>query len=382
MRLGDFILRHMEPILQRWEEFAATIVPPALTMDSKALRNHARLMLETIALDLSSSQSDIQQFEKSQARGPKVSDETAAESHASARLVSGYSMEQLFSEYRALRASVLYLWSTHADGALATDPADVMRFNEAIDQSIAESVSRYAETVSNSQNLFLAILGHDLRNPLSSTIMAASFLLRAPDLDPKYVIAAKRIYSSGHRMNKLVNDLIDYTRTHLGSDLPITLQEADIEKICQDAVAEHRLAHPEHVIEVDASGTFDGMWDDSRIAQVFSNLIGNAIQHGEKQVPIVITMRSSEDRIMIDFANRGNVIPPERIGALFEPLVRFAEPGKSAEQNDTSLGIGLYIAREVVNSHHGAISVSSSEAGGTVFSVSLPRMPAVSVAHK
>lgn len=375
MRLGDFILRHMEPILQRWEEFAATIVPPALTMNSKALRNHSRRMLEEIALDLRSSQTEFEQLEKSQARGPRISDETAAETHASARLVSGYSIEQLFSEYRALRASVLYLWSTHADGALATDPADVMRFNEAIDQSIAESVSRYAETVSNSQNLFLAILGHDLRNPLSSIIMAAGVLIRAPDLDPKHAATAKRILSSGHRMNKLVNDLIDYTRTHLGSDLPLTLRAADIEKICRDTVAEHQLAHPGRVIEVDASGRFDGMWDDSRIAQVFSNLIGNAIQHGDTQAPIRITLRSGADSVVADIANRGNLIPAERIGALFEPLVRFADLGKSIEQNDNSLGIGLYIAREIIHSHEGTISVSSTEAGGTIFSVTLPRLP-------
>jgi hypothetical protein len=105
MRLGDFITTHMEAILVEWEAFATTIVPPALTMDSKALRNHARLMLQAMAADLSNHQTDEAQERKSFGTGRLIAEESAAETHAAARLFSGFSIEQLVSEYRALRAS-------------------------------------------------------------------------------------------------------------------------------------------------------------------------------------------------------------------------------------------------------------------------------------
>lgn len=373
MRLGDFIRSNMEPILQAWEEFASTLVPPALTMDSKALRDHARYMLEAIALDLSKDQTEAQQFIKSTGAAPRKAGATAAETHASERLLSGFSIEQLFSEYRALRASVLRLWSKESKTELDTDPEDMMRFNEAIDQAVAESVGRYAKMVARSQNLFLAILGHDLRNPLATTIMASSFIMQSTEAHSKLVTAASRIYSAGNRMNKLVNDLIDYTRTHLGSKLPILVKEIDMHVLARDTVAEHEIAHPERTFRLEANGNFKGQWDDSRIAQVLSNLLGNAVQYGSTESPITVRLWAEADDVHLTVENHGAVIEPQKMTSLFEPLVRFAKGDD--EPQGRSLGIGLYIAREIVYAHGGEIRVTSSEAEGTVFAVTLPRTP-------
>lgn len=373
IRLADFILEQMEPILQAWEDFAKTIEPPAFTMDRDALRDHASHMLTAIAADLGNAQTKFEQAEKSMARGPRGDDDTAAETHAVARLMSGYTIEQLVSEYRALRASVLRLWAEKTKSGLPTNPEDITRFNEAIDQALAESVVRYAAMVKQSQDLFLAILGHDLRNPLGAIIMAASIITDAPDIDSKYKTVATRIFNSGHRMNLLVNDLIDYTRTHLGSSLPIKRGPANIAQVCQGIVDELQTAHPERKIEFDASGELDGQWDKGRIAQVFSNLIGNALQHGAKNEPVVIRIEPAGDGISASIRNKGNPIDPEKIQSIFEPLVRLADQDDTDYPSDTSLGIGLYIAREIIRAHGGSIEVASSEALGTVFSVRLPR---------
>ena len=373
MRLGDFIRSNMEPILQAWEQFASTVVPPALTMDSKALRNHARHMLEAIALDLSKDQTEAQQFIKSTGAAPRRAGATAAETHASERLMSGFSIEQLFSEYRALRASVLSLWSKAAVAELETDPDDVMRFNEAIDQAIAESVARYAKMVARSQNLFLAILGHDLRNPLATTIMASSFIMQSPEVGGKFTLAATRIYNAGNRMNRLVNDLIDYTRTHLGSRLPIIVKDVDMHLLAKDTVAEHEIAHPERKFHLTTEAELKGQWDDNRIAQVLSNLLGNAVQYGSAELPITVRLRGDAENIFIDIENHGAVIEQNKMTALFEPMVRFAKA--EDEPQGRSLGIGLYIAREIVYAHGGEINVTSSEEDGTVFAVTLPRRP-------
>jgi PAS domain S-box-containing protein len=143
--LSHFILDQMEPILQAWEEFAKTIEPPAFTMDSEELRDHASLILGAIADDLRRPQSRLEQSEKSKGRGPRTNEDTAAETHAVARLASGYTVEQLVSEYRALRASVLHLLSEAEGTGLSVAVADVTRFNEGIDQALAESVARFAK---------------------------------------------------------------------------------------------------------------------------------------------------------------------------------------------------------------------------------------------
>ena len=381
MRLGDFITSNIEPILVEWEAFAQTIEPPALTMDSKALRDHAIDMLQDIALDISQPQTARAQRQKSFGTGRLIARESSAEVHAALRLFSGFTIEQLVSEYRALRASVLKLWARESKGGLATDPDDVTRFNEAVDQAVAESVARYSEMVSKSQHLFLAILGHDLRNPLATTLMASRFIMDGSNVDGKYATAAGRILRAGERMNKLVNDLIDYTRTNLGSNLPVILKQVDLSHLSRDALAEQALAHPDYRFELIADGDFEGNWDDNRIAQVLSNLLGNAVQYGAVDQPIILRLRAEPDQVHVFVENQGEAIPPEKINTVFEPLVRLARDNDDvhADTASNSLGIGLYIAREIVRAHGGAIGVTSTERDGTVFAFTLPRSPAGNV---
>lgn len=378
MRLGEFITKHIEQILAEWEAFAKTIVPPALTMDSKALRNHAIHMLRDIAADLGNPQTAQAQEQKSHGTGRLLEGESAAETHAAARLFSGFTIEQLISEYRALRASVLKLWAREAKTGLVTDPDDVTRFNEAVDQAVAESVARYSQMVSKSQHLFLAILGHDLRNPLATTMMASRLIIEAPGVDGKVASAASRIQLAGQRMNQLVNDLIDYTRTNLGCNLPIILKAVDLHDLCREALAEQAIAHPDYRFELVVDGDLRGNWDDNRIAQVLSNLLGNAVQYGSAGQPITLRLHTEDANVVLCVENMGKVIPPEKINTVFEPLVRLA--GDSAAGADTtSLGIGLYIAREIVHAHGGSIKVSSSIEKGTVFAITLPRHPSGNV---
>jgi signal transduction histidine kinase len=373
VRLSGFILENMEPILQAWEDFARTIEPPALTMDDVALRDHAKLMLTVIARDLETPQTLLEQAEKSKGRAPRGECDTAAETHAEARLLSGYSVEQLVSEYRALRSSVLHQWTSHARTAQATDMQDATRFNEAIDQALAESIARYAQMVKQSENMFLAILGHDLRNPLGTVITGATFIMRATDVPSKYVLAATRIFNSGQRMNKLIADLIDFTRTHLGSGIPIKSKRMNLSEVCLNVVDELRTSHPERIIDFDQSNREDVFGDDDRLAQVISNLIGNALQYGAPHEPIPVRMSSTAEDVTVTVNNKGPVIPDNKLGSVFDPMVRLAVTENLADVRETSLGIGMFIAREIVGAHGGAITVASNETEGTTFRVTLPR---------
>ena len=177
MRLADFILRHMERILVEWEAFAATLFPAAASMTPRALRDHAKQILEAMATDLSTFQTKQAQTDKSLGRAPKLLDapETAAQTHAVLRARSDFDINQLASEYRALRASVLRLW-TEACQPDDLNLEDVIRFNEAIDQALAESIGFFSEQVDQARNLVLGTLGHDMRNPLNTILMTASCL--------------------------------------------------------------------------------------------------------------------------------------------------------------------------------------------------------------
>ncbi|MGI4718639.1 MAG: ATP-binding protein [Janthinobacterium lividum] len=375
-RLASFIDQHMEAILQAWEDFARTIEPPALTMDDTELRDHARQMLQAFAHDLATPQSAAQQAAKSKGQGTRGAGDTAAETHAEARLLSGYTVVQLVSEYRALRSSVLTLWAASSRTEQPSDMQDVTRFNEAVDQALAESVARYERMVKQSQNMFLAILGHDLRNPLGTVFTGSSVLMQATDIPSRYVLVATRMFNSAKRMRRLIDDLIDFTRTHLGPGIPIRVKHGNLAAVCEQVVDELRTFHPERQIELQCPQQLDASFDDSRISQLLSNLIGNAIQYGDPEVPARVRMTESADGIVVTVNNHGAPIPPDKFVGIFDPMVRIAAHSSTDPMERSSLGIGLFISREIVHAHGGTLGVASNAEDGTTFTVTLPRFAA------
>lgn len=371
-RLSDFIRDNIEPILQAWENFARTVEPPALTMDDEELRDHAHLMLIAFADDLDTPQSERQRVMKSEGMAERDEQDTAAETHAEARLLAGYTVVQLVSEYRALRSSVLSLWSKEASGHSNTAMHDMTRFNEAVDQALAESVARYERLVTQSRDMFLAILGHDLRNPLGVLLTGSSFIMQASEIPPKYVLASTRMFNSAKRMSALINDLIDFTRTHLGPGIPINTKRGDVVAICTQVIDELRTYHAERQIIFHAPPSLAASVDAGRIAQMLSNLIGNAIQHSSVDSPVIVELSGSDSEVLIAVSNQGPVIPVNKQRAIFEPLVRVGDGGDDPIER-SSLGIGLFIARQIARGHHGDVNVDSVEGKGTRFTVVIPR---------
>ena len=372
LRLGDFIIEHMESILVQWEIFAKTIKPQGIKMDRDDLRDHAAFMLQTIALSLTTKQTNRERAEKSLNLAPIDPNATPAEAHAADRLLFGFTIDQLFSEYRALRFSVLHLWDKSSKEDLITDDADIILFHQSIDQSIAESLSKYSALLKYSQDMFLAILGHDLRNPLATTITSASMLMSYEDISDKVRSNAARIYTTSQRMNLLITDLMDFTKSQLGIKFSVKLAPANIANICKDIIDEQKIVHSERKIVEKVKGSFDGNWDEQRIGQLFSNLLGNAIQHGDSKSPIEINLSSSQDAVKIIITNQGKPIPILKLPHIFEPLVRHAENENADYSQKTSLGLGLYIVKQIVLAHNGTLNVSSTEKKGTTFEITLP----------
>lgn len=376
MRLHEFILTHRERILMEWETFARTCAPASITMDVEALRDHASQMLSVIAADLRTAQDPYQQSEKSKGQAPDAapSDATAAEEHGAGRAESGFSVEQMVAEYRALRASVLRLWTRDQGELKSADIEDLTRFNEAIDQSLAESVSEFNENIENAKEMFLAMLGHDLRTPLGAIYTSAGFMLGSEDLTEQHRTLTRRIANSATRTTHMVGDLLDFTRSRLGGGIPIVRGEMSLGQTVRDVVDEIVAAHPMREVRVDAREEQIGEWDAARISQALTNLIGNAIEHSSPGTSVAVGMRGNGKDAVITIHNRGSVIASDRLDGIFNPMKQSAEPQNPAARGPTgNLGLGLYIAERIVHAHGGRIEVDSSEEGGTIFAVHLPR---------
>lgn len=376
MRLHEFIQENREQILAEWETFARTCAPASVTMDVDALRDHAGEMLTVIAKDLMTSQGDFEQAQKSKGKGDDsgTPETTAAEEHGAGRAESGFTVEQMVAEYRALRASVLRLW-TSAEGELGVDDiADMTRFNEAIDQSLAESVSEFNQNVDHAKEMFLAILGHDLRTPLGAIHTSARFMLETGELEEPHRTLTSRIAASSLRTLQMVGDLLDFTRSRLGGGIPVARAEMNLGKLVHEVVDEISAAHPEEVIEVDTREELLGEWDADRVSQALSNLLSNAVQHGSPGSPITVAMRGDEENVAITIHNRGTPIPPERLDGIFNPMKPSEAPVQAAARGPTgNLGLGLYIAERIVHAHNGWIDAQSSEEDGTTFTIHMPR---------
>ncbi len=374
MRLADFIVKNREPILADWEAFARTCGPASGSMDISTLRDHADEMLTVIAADLKTPQNKREQAEKSKGNAPDDDPKkTAAEKHGTDRAEGGFTTDQMVSEYRALRASVIRLWTKALGELTSAELEDLTRFNEAIDQSLAESITRYTQDLDHSKEMFLAILGHDLRTPLGAVMLSAEFMLQTKELKEPHLTLASRIVSSSRRMNQMIGALLDFTRSRLGAGIPIVRADMDMGKVVHDVVNEISAAHPDRTIKVDARGELRGEWDCPRISQLLSNLIGNAVEYGSAGTTATVDVKSDDKEITLAVHNHGDVIPPDELRAIFNPMKRSEAGSAAAGGASGNLGLGLYIADRIVHAHKGRIEVKSSEERGTTFTVHLPR---------
>ena len=293
---------------------------------------------------------------------------TAAQTHALLRASSRFTIRQLVAEYRALRASVLALWAdAHPQGPLTL--GDTGRFNEAIDQAIAESVDFFSAEVDRWRNVFLGVLGHDLRGPLNAILLTAHAISELGDGTPVSEATA-RLIRSGHRMKELLDDLLDYNRSSLKLGMPVAPRPGNLAPICLEEVEVQRAALPGSTIEFSSTGSTDGRWDPSRIKQLVANLVVNAVKYGEPAGVVTVRLLGDDTEVRLAVENSGTTIPAEELEGLFEPLRRGSQREWDAQR--TNLGLGLFIVREVARAHGGAVRAESTD-GRTTFTVTLPR---------
>ena len=374
LRLAEFIRLNVECLVAEWIDFARTRTPASEGMTKLALRDHIEEILNFVADDLESRQTKQEQVEKSRGLGPDNSKftQSAAEVHAALRLSDGFDIDQMVSEYRALRASVVKQWIAVKQVLAATDLEDLTRFNEAIDQAMTESVAHYTNTINSSRNLFLGVLGHDLRNPIGAATMAARHMVKRGGTDPQQTLLASQIVAATERATQILNDLLDVTRSAFGTDFPMVKAPMDLSPLGLQLVDEMRTVSNGRAIEINIVGETVGEWDKARIGQMLSNLIGNALQYSPEDTSVHVTIANQGDDLLISVHNDGDPIPSSEVNTIFDSFVR-GQKGEAEREGAMNLGLGLHIAKRIALAHRGDISVLSTAEAGTTFTVRLPR---------
>jgi two-component system sensor histidine kinase/response regulator len=218
--------------------------------------------------------------------------------------------------------------------------------------------------------MFAAVLGHDLRNPLSAILTAAQ-LLELKSADEVVQRTASRMLSSGKRMSRLIDDMLDLARARLAGGIPIKRESVDLGCLIERVVQEHQAAYPGRHIELHNEGDLSGDWDMERLAQVASNLLGNAVQHGQGAEPVQVLLDGRQADIVVFSVTNGGSIAAEMLPHIFDPFRR----GQREAGRTDGLGLGLYIAQQIVHAHQGQVDVTSPDSTHTRFRVSIPRRP-------
>lgn len=342
-------------------------------MNVASLADHANAMLSVIAADLDTPQGEAAQSAKSKGLADDGDAVTAAKEHGSARAESGFTIDQMVAEFRALRASVTRLWLQQEGVPTPEQLDDLTRFNEAIDQSLAESVVTYTQDLDQSKEIFLAILGHDLRSPLGAVIMSTSFMLETGGLPEPHLTLTRQIANSSRRMEQMIGDLLDFTRSRLGAGIPIVRAPMSVGKAVHDVVEEVRAGAPGRVIDIDARANVSVSWDCARISQAIANLLSNAVEHSPKESVVTVRAEGNAGEIAITIHNEGPPISGDQLNGIFGSM-KGAQTSPEAGKNGPlgHLGLGLYIAERIVHAHDGRIEVESTQSTGTTFKMLIP----------
>jgi signal transduction histidine kinase len=270
----------------------------------------------------------------------------------------------------ALGPDALTLLAVAADRAAhALERARLARERDRADEA-ARRATEEMDSRRRAVDFILGIVGHDLRNPLGAIHMSAALMQKRGALEGWQARAVDRMRSSAGRMGRIIADLLSYTRTRLGNGIPITRRAARLDEIVQRAADELAAANPDRALEVDAQGDLAGDWDPDRLEQVVSNLVSNAIDHGDPGAPVRVELSAEDDvGVRLVVRNQGPSMPPEVLSHLFEP---FSRPPDEKSRKGSGLGLGLYISREIVRGHGGEIGVETGD-NETRITVRLPR---------
>jgi signal transduction histidine kinase len=368
VELADLLDARRDEIVGRWRtRVRAELIPGAPPPNETELVDHLPEILRALSQALRHSRRSGSGI----VIDPRPA-EAVARRHGMQRFRVGFDLRVVVREYGLLH-DVIFELASEAGFAAGLEPL----LARLITAGISEAVVEYVEVRDRSlqdridfEEQLIGIVSHDLRSPLAAISMGAETLALNRDLDPHAAMVVSRIVSSCQRANRMIGDLLDFTKARFGGGITIHRARHDFHEIVRHAVDEIRVRFPGREIRIDVEGDGVGEWDGDRISQVVTNLLNNAVAYSPDDSIITVATRGDDDEVSLVVNNRGAPILEELMPRLFEPMVR----GKAEASNPgRSIGLGLYIVDQIVRAHGGRIDVTSTQAEGTTFTVHLPR---------
>jgi signal transduction histidine kinase len=354
--VAEFLRTEQTRIAELWEEEVRRDLPALSGMTRPVLLDHLPEFLDGLASWILGNKDNAER-----------AFQALVEGHALQRLGYGVGLETLTREYSKLRIvlmrQLLEIPSTEAVRE------SILRMHEGMDRAINDAMHQYASRREEVRERFITILGHDLRDPLSTVVISANMLAANPGLKPDQRMIASRITRACTRMQRMISDVLDFARGHLGGGIPANPTLNDMAEICRAAADEAIGANPQRQIVVDVRGDLRGAFDRERVHQALSNLISNAIHHTADRVEIRAFEGERGTAVFTEVTSHGAPIPEDVRRRLFDPFAHF--DGASPRQG---LGLGLYIVQQIALAHGGLCDVRSDESG-TTFSIRWPRTP-------
>ena len=375
-RLAQILRTKRAAILEDWHRavVADVQVPVASTLSAPALRDHVPEILDAI---IEALERGLDGAEASSGR--ELAERKMPRAHAIERFAQGYSLAAMMREISHLRAALIasYWDEAHFDARGVQFLHAVLDECSAIaavqlERAAAAQLRAERESLREAVEVrehFVAVLSHDLRNPLNTIKMANGLLATATDASPPQKELIARSTRAVDRMRTMIEEILDFTKVRSGA-LVLERTPVDLARLSGDLVEELRGAHPDRVVRARMTGALEGQWDGVRLAQVVSNLLSNALAYGAPRTPVDLEVAAEADSVVIRVHNEGAPIPKESQEKIFDAFHR----GDGESSNPNGIGLGLYIASEIVRAHGGTIGVESEEGRGTTFTVRLPRV--------
>jgi signal transduction histidine kinase len=352
MLVHELIAARREEIIARWRADVRAVAAEAKSLARSEIEDNIPGLLDEIvaALEARHSISDA---------SPNASE------HGKQRLRVGFDLNTVVREYGILRNCIL---RCAEDAGVHPTIDEYRRLDDSLTIGISDAVVEYSKVRFRLFEMFVSVLSRDLKNPLQAISTGAEMLQGQAAIAAAAIArVASQMVSSANRINRIVDQLLDLSRVGLGGGFALHRQWFDVKDVCAEVIAALEAAHPGRVVDLNVDGQCTGSWDRERIAQVLSNLGVNALTHGDQTSPVEYQLRADGDAVVIAVHNVGEPIPEAEFARLFDPFRQHPEaPGGS-------LGLGLYIVREIVREHGGTVTIDSTADAGTTFRVRLPK---------
>lgn len=352
-------------LIERWKRRVRSELVPCRLSDGE-LVDHLPLVLD----ELSSALRADYRESRDHSRVKQL-----AQMHGRQRFRKGFDLRRLVQEFGLLRDCVIDLFE---EGGMTTFGSIVLT-NRFITMAVTESVAQFVDERDSElkeraqfEEQIIGIVSHDLRDPLGAIQIAATTLLQTSGLSELHTRTVSRIRSSSDRALRLIADLLDFSSTRFGGGLAIERTSFDLHQLVREIVEEVALGAEKRELHVEAVGDGRGQWDESRVAQVVTNLVNNALVYSPEASAIRIKTSGEEDELVLAVHNEGAPIPVDAQARLFKPMVRGA---RVSAKSSRSIGLGLYIVDQIARAHAGRVQVQSTAEAGTTFTVVLPRHP-------